>query len=102
MHLQPAVDRAPHYCAASLRLLVSGGMGYMVLNAISRISKCMFFDTEQDAYWFNMPNYLHILITVLVVLFFKLPGSGKKGSKALRPQDPHETPRTGQQRARSN
>ena len=53
-------------------------MGYMFLNAISRLGKCMFHDNEKDAFWMNIPNYLHVFITVLVVLFFKLPGSGNK------------------------
>ena len=50
----------------------------MLLNAFSRLSKCLFHETEADSYWIDIPNYLHIVITVVVVFFFKLPSTKKK------------------------
>ena len=50
----------------------------MLLNAFSRMSKCLFHNTEPDAYWINIPNYVHILTTVIVIFFFKIPSRNKK------------------------
>ena len=50
----------------------------MLLNAASRSAKCLFFTSEADAFWVDIPNALHILMMVIVVIFFKLPGSARK------------------------
>ena len=62
------------------RILVAGGMGYILLNAASRIAKCLYFFPEADAFWVAIPNALHILMLMIIVIFFKLPSSARKRS----------------------